>query len=50
MKKLPIVMPHNSVKKVSKIISDYLDECLMEDPNEHKFIEHLKYWKNHQQQ
>ena len=51
MKKLgktPTVIPHNSVEKISKMISDYLDEPLMEGPK-HKFIEPLEYWKNHKQ-
>ena len=30
------------------MISDYLDEPLMEGPK-HKFIEPLEYWKNHKQ-
>jgi len=34
------------MEKISKMISDYLDEPLMEGP----FIETLEYWKNHKQQ
>ena len=52
MKKLgktPTAIPHNSVEKISKMISVYLDEPLMEGPK-HKFIEPLEYWKNHKQQ
>ena len=53
MKKLgktPTVIPHTSVEKISKMISDYLDEPLMEGPKHDKFIEPLEYWKNHKQQ
>ena len=52
MKKLgktSTAISHNSVEKISKMISDYLDEPLMEGPK-HKFIEPLEYWKNHNQQ
>ena len=51
MKKLgkpPTVTPQNSVEKISKMISDYLDGPLMEGPK-HKFTEPLECWKNHKQ-